>query len=82
MAITTSITLDDHFANFISSQVRTGRFASVDEVVSEALRIFEHEERKKEQLRIALQEGSDSGIVEDFDPKEFLAGLHTTYVQK
>ena len=82
MADITSVTINEQFSGFISSQIRTGRFASASDVVQEALRVFENEEARKERLLTALKEGEDSGFVENFDPKAFLAELHSTYLSK
>jgi antitoxin ParD1/3/4 len=50
MAKNTSILLGDHFDKFINSQIQSGRFSSASEVVRAALRIFEQEEHKKNEL--------------------------------
>jgi len=82
METTTSVTLDSHFASFVSTQVEKGNFASPTDVVQEALRQFEQDEAKKDRLLAALEEGERSGTVENFDPKEFLAELHAKYLPK
>jgi len=61
MAKNTSITLGDHFDGFISSQVNTGRYGSVSEVVRAGLRLLEKTETKTEALRRLLEEGEQSG---------------------
>ncbi|MEV8254724.1 type II toxin-antitoxin system ParD family antitoxin [Rhodoglobus sp. NPDC076762] len=40
MAHNTSISLDDHFADFLSREVETGRYRSVSEVVCEGCRRY------------------------------------------
>ena len=82
MAKNTSVLIGDHFERFIGEQVKTGRFGSASEVVCAALRAFEQGETKKDQLITALKEGEDSGFVDNFDPKQFLAELHLKYVKK
>lgn len=82
MAKNTSVLIGDHFEQFIGEQVKTGRFGSASEVVRAALRSFEQEEAKRNQLITALREGEDSGFVENFDPEQFLADLHSKYVNK
>ena len=82
MAKNTSVLIGDHFEQFIGEQVKTGRFGSASEVVRAALRSFEQEEAKRNQLITSLREGEDSGFVENFDPEQFLADLHSKYVNK
>lgn len=47
MAKNTPILLGNYFNNFISEQIKTGKYSSVSEVVRAVLRMFEHEELKK-----------------------------------
>jgi antitoxin ParD1/3/4 len=75
MGKNTSISLGNHFENFIESSVGTGRFNNASEVVRAGLRLLEDEENKIVSLRKAIQEGIDSGIAEDFEPKKFLEFL-------
>ena len=82
MARNTSILLGDHFEKLVAQQVKSGRFSSVSEVVRSALRLFEFEETKRENLIKALKKGDRSGFVEDFDRDDFLKGLHGKHVQK
>jgi antitoxin ParD1/3/4 len=72
----TSILLGDYFDNFISQQIKSGKFSSASEVVRAALRMFEYEESKKSELINELKKGEKSGFVESFDRKEFLKSLH------
>jgi len=60
----TSMTLGDHFDDFIAHKIDEGRFASASEVVRAALRMFEDNERKIETLRHLLEEGEHSGTAE------------------
>ena len=71
----TSISLGNYFDEFVSSQVSTGRYKNVSEVIRAALRLLEDEESKAIALRNAIQEGIDSGIAHDFDPKKNLENL-------
>jgi antitoxin ParD1/3/4 len=80
MAKNTSILLGDYFDRFINSQVQTGKFSSASEVVRAALRLFEQEESKKGELINELKMGEKSGFVKDFDPKQFLQGLHKKHL--
>jgi len=80
MAKNTSILLGDHFDQFINQQIRSGKFASASEVIRTALRLFEHEESRKNELTKELKKGEASGFVENFDKQDFLKTLHSKYV--
>ena len=71
----TSISLGDYFDQFIKSQASTGRYKNVSEVIRAGLRLLENEESRFISLRNAIQEGIDSGIARDFDPKKNLEKL-------
>ncbi|MFT5098882.1 MAG: antitoxin ParD1/3/4 [Planctomycetaceae bacterium] len=64
MARNTSITLGEHFDEFIAHQLGDGRFGSASEVVRAGLRLLEENETKLKMLREALQEGEQSGFVD------------------
>lgn len=66
MAKTTSISLGDHFADFVEAQVASGRFGSVSEVVRAGLRSLEEHEAKHQALQMAITEGLKSGVAEGF----------------
>ena len=72
MGRNTSISIGDHFEHFIESSVNNGRFNNASEVIRAGLRLLEDEENKIIALRKAIQEGIDSGIAKDFDPKQHL----------
>ncbi len=61
MAKNTSITLGEHFDEFINQQVAIGRYGSVSETIRAGLRLLETHEAKLEILRQALVEGENSG---------------------
>ncbi|MBH0131219.1 type II toxin-antitoxin system ParD family antitoxin [Salinibacterium sp. NK8237] len=73
MAQNTSISLDDHFADFLSREVETGRYRSASEVVRAALRLLEDQETQMAALRSALIVGEDSGAPQEFDFDAFVA---------
>ena len=75
MGKNTSISLGDHFENFIESTISKGRFSNASEVVRAGLRLLEEEENRMIMLRTAIQEGKDSGRAMDFDPKKHLKAL-------
>lgn len=71
----TSISLGEYFDQFVQNQVSAGRYKNVSEVIRAGLRLLENEESKALALKKAIQEGIDSGIANDFDPKKNLDEL-------
>ncbi len=61
MAKNTSVSLGDHFEEFIGSQIGSGRYGSASEVVRAGLRLLETSESKLDVLRKALVAGERSG---------------------
>ena len=80
MARNTSVTLGQHFDEFISEKIAQGRFQSVSEMVRAGLRKLEDDETKLQLLRDKLQAGEDSPIVENFDRNQFISTLHKKHV--
>lgn len=75
MGRNTSISLGEHFEEFIESSIAKGRYNNASEVVRAGLRLLEAEEEKLKALKYAIQEGLESGIVADFDPNDHLGNL-------
>ncbi|MEP3298278.1 MAG: type II toxin-antitoxin system ParD family antitoxin [Pseudoruegeria sp.] len=73
MAKNTSMSLGDHFAGFINTQVQTGRYGSASDVVRAGLRLLEEHENKVKALRDALIAGEQSGEPLPFDFEDFKA---------
>jgi len=69
----TSISLNNHFEEFIDGQVNTGNYASVSEVIRAALRLLEEHEMKIQQLRDAINKGLDSGTITSEEHEERFA---------
>lgn len=80
MGKNTSISLGDHFEEFINDEVKSGRYSSVSEVIRSALRLLEREEKRERELIKALEKGEQSGFVENFEPQENLADLHRKHL--
>ncbi len=80
MAKNTSILLGNYFDNFIHQKIKSGQFTSASEVVRAALRMFEHEEIKKDELIKELKKGEKSGFIEDFDRNKFLTNIHNKHM--
>lgn len=64
MARNTSITLGEHFDEFVSRQIEWGRYSSVSEVVRAGLRLLENSENKLQVLRQMLAAGEQSGLAD------------------
>jgi antitoxin ParD1/3/4 len=66
-----NVSLTEELANFVKAKVAAGRYSSSSEVVREALRLMEKIEQKEAEklrfLRMAWQEGSDSGDAGEVD---------------
>jgi len=71
----TSVSLGNYFDQFVVSQVSTGRYKNVSEVIRAGLRLLENEENKVLELRNAIQQGLNSPRVEDFDFDDHLDKL-------
>lgn len=79
MARTTSVSLNDHFADFIDEQVGNGRYSSASDVVRAGLQLLEEYEAKVKGLQDALIEGEQSGEPREFDGEAFLKRMHEKY---
>ncbi|MEP7255813.1 MAG: type II toxin-antitoxin system ParD family antitoxin [Ferruginibacter sp.] len=80
MARNTSILLGEHFEDFISAKISSGKYNSASEVIRTALRLLEAEESKKKDLSKALALGEKNGFEKNFDPKVHLKKLHSKYL--
>lgn len=74
MAKNTSMTLGEHFDDFIAHQVKSGRYNSASEVVRAGLRALEDAENKLAVLRQMLTDGEESGVAE-YSYESFMAEL-------
>ncbi len=81
MGKNTSISLGEHFEEFIQAQLSTGRFSSTSEVIMAGLRLLEEEEKLKI-LRQALVAGEQSGTAEAFDNEEFKNEMRRKYLKE
>ena len=78
MSRNTSVSLGNHFENFMDEKVATGRFKNVSEVIRAGLRLLEEEESKILMLKKAINEGFESGFATNFDAQNHLAQLKAT----
>jgi antitoxin ParD1/3/4 len=72
MSRNTSLSLGDHFADFVDQQVTRGRYGSASEVVRAGPRLLEEQEAQLAALRETLVEGESSGAARPLDVEAFL----------
>ncbi|WP_121357596.1 type II toxin-antitoxin system ParD family antitoxin [Flavisolibacter nicotianae] len=75
MGKNTSVSLGDYFEDFVESRIAEGRYKNASEVLRAGLRLLEEEENKIAAVKGAIQEGIESGISRNFDPKKHLESL-------
>jgi antitoxin ParD1/3/4 len=75
MGRNTSVSLGNYFEKFVDNSVSDGRFKNASEVIRAGLRLLEEEESKIIALKKAINEGIESGIAKDFNPKKHLESL-------
>lgn len=81
MARNTSVTLGEHFDEFVAEKIDQGRFQSVSEVVRAGLRALEENESKLDALRARLQAGENSPVAENFNGENFIRGMHEKHIK-
>jgi antitoxin ParD1/3/4 len=75
MGKNTSVSLGDYFEDFVENRIAEGRYKNASEVLRAGLRLLEEEENRIAALKGAVQEGINSGIAKNFDPKKHLQSL-------
>lgn len=75
MGRNTSVSLGDYFENFVEGRISEGRFKNASEVIRAGLRMLEEEENKITALKKAINDGMESGMAENFNPKQHLESL-------
>jgi antitoxin ParD1/3/4 len=81
MTRNTSVSLGEHFADFIDAQVKTGRYGSASDVVRAGLRLLEEHEVKVRALQNALVAGEESGAPVAFDNAAFLKRMRAKHAK-
>ena len=75
MGSNTSISLGNHFEDFVDDKVSSGRFKNASEVIRAGLRLLEEEESKIVPLKNAIEEGFESGLAKGFNAEKHLEKL-------
>lgn len=75
MGRNTSVSLGNHFEEFVDDKISQGRFKNASEVIRAGLRLLEEEENKLQFLKNAIKEGIESGVTKNFEPENQLASL-------
>ena len=79
MGKNTSVSLGSYYDNFVESKLSEGRFKNASEVIRAGLRLLEEDENRISLLRTEIKKGMDSGIMEDFNPTDFLTKIKNEY---
>ena len=77
----TSVSLGDHYTEFINTQVQAGRYGSASEVLRAGLRLLEEQEIRLRALQAALVAGEESGLTAAFDSEAFLKRMRDKHVR-
>lgn len=77
----TSVSLGNHYSEFVNAQVQTGRYGSASEVLRAGLRLLEEREIRLKGLQAALMAGEESGAPATFDSKDFLQRMRAKHVR-
>ena len=76
MARNSSVTLGNHFSEFVDSKIKAGRFESVSEAVRAGLRLLEVDEQKLDILKTTLTAGkAQLARGEGVDGDQFMQSL-------
>jgi antitoxin ParD1/3/4 len=68
----TSVSLGNYFEDFVDNRISEGRYKNASEVIRAGLRLLEEDENRIQALKNAIQEGIDSGVAKNFNPKKHL----------
>ncbi|MEL6445865.1 MAG: type II toxin-antitoxin system ParD family antitoxin [Bacteroidota bacterium] len=78
-----NVSLTPQLEALVKAKVETGLYNSASEVVREALRLLDEQDRlhqvKLDELRQAIRRGYESGSPREFDPEAFLARMNAQH---
>lgn len=77
----TSVSLGNHYSEFVNAQVQAGRYGSASEVLRAGLRLLEEQEIRLRALQAALIAGEESGTPAAFDSEAFLKRMRDNHVR-
>ena len=69
---TMNISLPDPMRDWVQTQIQAGKYSSSSNYVRDLIRQDQERRDKKMALQEAITAGLESGVVEDFDLKDFL----------
>lgn len=75
MGKNTSVSLGDHFEEFVETRISQGRYKNASEVIRAGLRMLEEEEVQLTVLKKEIKAGINSGIARKFDPEKHIRSL-------
>jgi len=75
MGRNTSVSLGNHFEDFVDNKVSSGRYKNASEVIRAGLRMLEDEETRITSLKKEIEAGFASGMAKNFNAKKQLEKL-------
>lgn len=75
MGRNTSVSLGEHFEDFVELSIGNGRYKNASEVIRAGLRLLEEEEGRSAALKKAINEGLLSGQADGFNAEKHLAEM-------
>lgn len=79
MGKNTSVSLGPHFEAYARAKVESGEYATISEVVRDALRRAEERDKSVAHLQELIRQGEESGDPVPFDFDEFLREMRANY---
>lgn len=77
------LNLGSHLEGYVKKQIESGRYKSLNELISESVSLLEREEdRDLNNIRQALIDGENSGESQPFDNEAFIAEMKLKYANR